>query len=103
MTAKKKDDSLPTGDGETPGIGKPGRGNLHRNHIHIPANPMRLQSQKLAERLHQLRQSGKPDTVTNDVLYEMLTDILENQWLLENRLLELAQSKPSARTSVSSN
>lgn len=96
MTAKKKDVSLPTGGGETPGTGKPGSGDLPRNHIHISANPMRLQSRKLTERLQQLRQ-GKPAAVTNDVLYEMLADILENQWLLESRLLELAQSKPSAR------
>lgn len=59
-------------------------------HFHIPADPLRLKSEELRNR-HSSRQGLslkglKAEAVTNEMLYEMLTDLLDRQELLEAKL-----------------
>lgn len=59
-------------------------------HFHIPADPLRLKSEELRNR-HSSRQEQSlkginAATVTNEMLFEMLTDLLDRQELLEAKL-----------------
>jgi len=62
-------------------------------HIHIPANPKRIELEAIKERQRQRKAHGKPQKVTNEMIYEMLMDILENQARHEDWLKKLMRSK----------
>jgi hypothetical protein len=57
--------------------------------IHIPADPKRLELEAIKERQRQRKANGKPSKVTNEILYEMLIDVLENQARHEDWIREL--------------
>lgn len=57
--------------------------------IHIPADPKRLGLEAIKERQRQRKANGKPSKVTNEILYEMLIDVLENQARHEDWIREL--------------
>lgn len=57
--------------------------------IHIPADPKRLKLEAIKERQRQRKANGKPSKVTNEILYEMLIDVLENQARHEDWIREL--------------
>ncbi|RCX16471.1 hypothetical protein DFP94_11291 [Fontibacillus phaseoli] len=66
-------------------------------HFHIPADPQRVRSEEITARHHarkeeaQLAAKGLKDSgVTLDTLYEMLSDMLERQEILENRLKQIS-------------
>lgn len=61
--------------------------------IHIPANPKRIELEAIKECQRQRKARGKPQKVTNEMLYEMLMDILENQARHENWLKELMNNE----------
>lgn len=54
-----------------------------------PADPKRLELEQIKQRQKQRKQEGKPAKVANDILYEMLSDVLENQARFENMLKKL--------------
>lgn len=54
-------------------------------HFHIPANPMRIELEQIKQRQRQRKQQ-EPEKVTNKMLYEMLSDVLENQARIMNYL-----------------
>lgn len=60
------------------------------NHFHISADPLRLKSEEIQMRNSKRLQGLRSPEITNEVLYEMLTDILENQAILEARLQKLS-------------
>lgn len=66
-------------------------------HFHIPADPLRVKSEELrarhSERKGQSLKGLKAAEVTNEVLYEMLTDLLERQELLEDKLDQLLKAR----------
>lgn len=59
-------------------------------HLHIPADPLRVQSEELqarhASRKEQRLEVLKQAAVTNEMLYEMIFDLLDRQELLETKL-----------------
>lgn len=59
-------------------------------HFHIPADPLRLKSEELRNRHISRREQSlkglKAAAVTNEMLYELLSDLLERQELLEAKL-----------------
>lgn len=57
--------------------------------MRIPVDKMRVELDEIKTRQKARKQSGKPAKVTNEMLYEMQSDILENQARLENLLREL--------------
>jgi len=64
-------------------------------HFHIGADSLRLKQNEIQNR-HQDRQktiATQPSDITNEVLYQMLSDILENQLILEARLQALTHRK----------
>ncbi|WP_058301143.1 hypothetical protein [Gorillibacterium timonense] len=64
------------------------------NHIHIPADPLRIRLEEIQARQSGRRQQGlKSGEVTNETLYEMIADILESQMLIEARLQSIARGK----------
>ncbi|MGO4373812.1 hypothetical protein [Paenibacillus sp. 2TAB19] len=72
-------------------------------HFHIPADPQRLKAKQIQERQLE-RQSQRQElsslkaesgfTVTNEMLYEMLSDVLEQQAIIESRLQKLSKQLP---------
>jgi len=63
-------------------------------HFHIPADPLRLRSEALQARHSSRKGNGVQELiasggVTNEALYEMLSDVLERQELLESQLQNL--------------
>lgn len=64
-----------------------------KTHFHIPADPLRVQSEEIKARHNSRREKGLQNikdtgatNVTNEMLFEMLNDVLERQEILENRL-----------------
>jgi|GEM_PF-6182175 len=66
-------------------------------HFHIPADPLRVKSEELrarhSERKEQNLKGLKAAETTNEVLYEMLSDLLERQELLEDKLDQLLKAR----------
>lgn len=62
-------------------------------YIRISANPKRLELEAIKQRQRKRKAAGKPSKVTNEILYEMLMDVLENQARHEDWLKELMGSK----------
>ncbi|GBF34157.1 hypothetical protein DCCM_3269 [Desulfocucumis palustris] len=50
---------------------------------------MRVELEQIKQRQVQRKQEGKPSKITNDMIYEMLSDVLENQARIENMLRKL--------------
>lgn len=55
----------------------------------IPADPMITELQQIKQRQKDRKVAAIPKNITNDVLYQMLSDTLENQARLENKLNRL--------------
>ncbi|MFP7288271.1 hypothetical protein SFC15_18805 [Shouchella clausii] len=56
-------------------------------HFHIPADPLRTRLEEIRSKHSERRVSSlKTAEVTNEMLYELLTDILEHQVMLEAKL-----------------
>jgi hypothetical protein len=53
--------------------------------FHVPAKPMRVELDAIKARQKE-RKAKKPEKITNDLLYEMLSDVLENQARIMNFL-----------------
>ena len=53
--------------------------------FHVPANPMRIELDQIKKRQKE-RKTKKPEKITNELLYEMLSDVLENQARIMNYL-----------------
>jgi hypothetical protein len=53
--------------------------------FHVPANPMRVELDKIKKRQRE-RKAKKPEKITIELLYEMLSDVLENQARIMNFL-----------------
>ncbi|WP_334075463.1 hypothetical protein [Paenibacillus sp. A14] len=62
-------------------------------HFHIPTDPLRVKSEELRAR-HSERKELKAAEATNELLYEMLSDLLERQELLEDKLDQLLRAMP---------
>ena len=60
------------------------------NHIHIPASAERVKSKEIKERHKKRKQNGKPEKVTNEMIYEILMDIMDKQEVLEMKLKNLS-------------
>ncbi|MFC4101714.1 hypothetical protein [Paenibacillus xanthanilyticus] len=58
------------------------------NHFHIPANPERLKLEAIQERQLVRRDQTRPAVITNDLIYDLLMDILDNQELLANKIVD---------------
>lgn len=54
-----------------------------------PVNPINEELRQIKARQKARKQAGKPAKVTNEMLYEMQLDILENQARQENMLRAL--------------
>lgn len=66
-----------------------------KTHFHIPKDPLRVKSEEIqARHAGRSQRSLKKVEVTNDMLYELLTDILEKQSILEQRLEQYMRGKP---------
>ena len=61
--------------------------------FHIPADPMRVELDEIKARQQQRKHAGIPGTVKKTNLYQMLSDILENQARIENKLNQLLSSR----------
>ncbi|MBD2867730.1 hypothetical protein [Paenibacillus arenilitoris] len=68
--------------------------NQKLNHFHIAADPVRLKAEEIKQRQDKRLEEGRPSVITNEVIYDMLIDILENQKILEAKLLK----KPAANS-----
>lgn len=53
--------------------------------FHVPANPMRVELDEIKKRQKE-RKTKKPEKVTNELIYNMLSDVLENQARIMNFL-----------------
>ncbi|RUT31810.1 hypothetical protein EJP77_10520 [Paenibacillus zeisoli] len=56
------------------------------NHFHIAADPLRVKSEEIRLRQSKRTQGLRTTEISNQVLYEMLSDILDNQAILEAKL-----------------
>ncbi len=66
----------------------------HPPHFHIPADPLRIKSGEIQARHASRQQKGfKASEVTHEMLYEVLSDVLDKQLVLEQRLQQLLQGK----------
>lgn len=66
-----------------------------KTHFHIPKDPLRVKSEEIQVRHEgRTKRSLKKLEVTNDMLYELLSDILEKQSILEQRMEQYARGKP---------
>ena len=59
----------------------------------IPLNPKKQELREIKARQVD-RKNNKPDKVTDDLIYQMLADILENQARFENALNEIIAKLP---------
>lgn len=59
----------------------------------IPIDKMRVELDEIKNRQKVRKQAGKPVKVSNETIYEMLSDILENQARQENMLRELLKQR----------
>jgi len=55
----------------------------------IPVDKQRVELDEIKARQKARKQAGKPAKVTNEILYEIQMDIMENQARIENKLNEL--------------
>lgn len=66
-------------------------------HFHILTDPLRVKSEELrarhSERKEQNLKELKAAEATNEMLYEMLSDLLERQELLEDKLDQLLKAR----------
>lgn len=57
--------------------------------FHKPVDPMNEELRQIKARQKARKQAGTPAKVTNEMIYQMSLDILENQSRQENMLREL--------------
>jgi hypothetical protein len=57
--------------------------------FHVPADHMRVELDAIKDRQKDRKQAEAPEKVTNEMLYEMLFDVIENQARIENALNKL--------------
>ncbi|MNU66653.1 hypothetical protein D3C71_559730 [compost metagenome] len=62
------------------------------NHFHIAADPLRIKSEEIRLRQSRRLQGLRTTEVSNQVLYEMLSDILDNQAILEAKLQKIMKN-----------
>lgn len=57
----------------------------------IPIDPFKQEHREIKARQRDRKTKGKPGKVSNEMLYEMLSDILENQARIENMLNKISK------------
>lgn len=70
-----------------------------KTHFHIPADPLRIQSEDIKARhisrkengLQHIKDTGATN-ITNEMLFEMLNDVLERQEILDCRLQKIMKA-----------
>ncbi|GIP24221.1 hypothetical protein [Paenibacillus sp. J22TS3] len=67
----------------------PGKKPSQKNYFHIPADPIRVKAAEIQLRQAKRVQGLRAAEVSNQVIYEMLTDILDNQAVLDAKLQRL--------------
>ncbi|MEF2967477.1 hypothetical protein V3851_16745 [Paenibacillus sp. M1] len=70
-------------------------------HFHIPADPLRVRSEEIRAKYNSRKaqfpqsEKGLEDSgVTLETLYEMLSDVLERQEILESRIKQIGSNGP---------
>jgi hypothetical protein len=62
------------------------------NHFHFSRDPVRVKVEAIKARQTKRRET-EPSAITNEVLFEMMSDILESQLILDKKLQDLLGNK----------